>query len=946
MKIKTLMPSAFGKFHAAQPVEFSDGLNIIRGDNEAGKSTLGAFILGMFYGFKKEGKTRISRHPEYDRYRPWLGNDYRGTMTYEEGERTYRIERSFDPDSVRIYDDNTGEEITRSFSQDSRKEYDFALRHLGLSAKEFRNTVWIGQLGSPQEPGLGTEIQGKLESILQGGSMDVPLVRALSLLADEKAKIKAPRSVKAKLDVIQLEMAELQQELKFANAREEELRGWLIEASDLSKEKVRLESLVSEGEGQLGRLRLAMLSGLLREARDIENQASEVRARLTEAAWAKDVPPGSEQQYQASRQEKDIIFRRAAEAKEESGRLRQRVQDIQAKLAATGALAESGVDEPALASLYSRYLSAKATAFKSERSANDARRELRASEEEGQAKGYPDEEFDKDILKEAEDLQETVFLTEKAKSQMDVEAERARSAVTSRNPGGASGWLYALSLGVLGIAVILTVMAMPMSLPAFGLAVVLFAVGLYRQSAMARLRRADEQALEEKEREVQEQGARIEAAKRALSDYLGSLGARSVEELRSVARELGVFRARLRNARDRYEIAHKYWFEASQDLSMVEKELLAALKSSGCLEAGEAVTDSAVDSFRRKLASVATEKQNLKTVGERLAENDGLLAELEKRLSAVSVKERDLLAACLVDSVSELESKLIAKKDYDEAARTFSELTGRRNALLSGRDLAEVEEEVARLSNEMDEGWLRGGEPASIDVLESQESSQEPIGTVASEKEYESRRRGQDDLKVRLGEINSRLAGLENGIRLRTEEGRSASEIEEELTRKQAVEEELSDERDALDLAQSTLNDLSKSLRREFAPALNKRVGEILGKVTSGRYADVKISPDLEMSVVHPETGNQTGAALLSGGAMDQCYFALRVAIAEAITKKAEFPFFLDDSFVQYDDKRLAGALEILAALAVTHQILVFSCHGREEAMAQDLGLEYRRVSL
>ncbi len=45
---------------------------------------------------------------------------------------------------------------------------------------------------------------------------------------------------------------------------------------------------------------------------------------------------------------------------------------------------------------------------------------------------------------------------------------------------------------------------------------------------------------------------------------------------------------------------------------------------------------------------------------------------------------------------------------------------------------------------------------------------------------------------------------------------------------------------------------------------------------------------------------------------------------------KEEFPFFLDDSFVQYDDKRLEGALGTMADLSKRHQILLFSCHGRE----------------
>jgi uncharacterized protein YhaN len=932
MKIKTLTPSAFGKFRASSPIEFSDGLNIVRGDNEAGKSTLQSFILGMFYGFKKEGKTRISRHPEYERYRPWTGSDYRGTMTYEEGGRTYRIERSFDPDLTRVFDDNTGEDITHLFSQDSRKEYDFAHRHFGLSAKEFRNTVWIGQLGSPQEPGLGAEIQGKLESILQGGSEDVPLVRALSVLADERAKIKAPRSVKAKLDIIQREIADLRQELKLAAEREEELRGWLIEASDLSKEKLRLEGLVSEGELELAYLRYWMLKGLLNEAGEIESDISGLMARLSEAQWAKDIPEGSEQQYQAIKQEKDIIFRRAAEAKDEARRLNERLEALEAKLAAAGALAESGVDEAALASLYSRYLSAKANTYKSERAANDARRELRAAEEEGRIKGYPDEEFNKDIIEEAEDLQETVFLTERAKAQLDVEAERARSVVASRNPRGAAGWLYALSLGALGIAVALTVMAMPMSWAAFGVAVVLFAAGVFRQRSAAQLRRAGEEALAEKEREVEEQVQRIAAAKAALSDYLAGLGARSVEELRAVARELDTFRARLRNARDRYEIAHKYWFEASQEFSTIEKEMVGVLKASGCLESGETVTEAAVDTFRRKLADLSTDKHNLKGLKERICENDALLQNLEERLSTVSIRERDLLAACRVDSVSELERKLASKKEYDEATRSLAEARARQAALLSGRDLAAVEEEVAALAAEVE------GSPESVDS-----GADHP---AVSERDYEAKRRAQDDLKSRLSEIDLRLAGLQNGIRLRTQEGRSSSEIEEDLARKQAVEEELIDERDALDLAHSTLTELSKSLRREFAPALNKHVGEILGRITSGKYTDIKISPDLEMSLVHPDTGKQVETGLLSGGTIDQCYFALRVAIAKAITKKEEFPFFLDDSFVQYDDKRLAGALEILSQLAQRHQVLIFSCHGREEAIADDLGIKYRRISL
>lgn len=934
MKIKKLAPAAFGKFSGSRTIELSGGLNIIRGDNEAGKSTLGAFILGMFYGFKKEGRTRISRDPEYERYRPWTGKAYRGAIVYEDGGRLFRVERSFDPDIVRIYDDMTGEDVTHLYSQDSRKEYDFARKHLGLTAKEFRNTVWIGQLGSPQEPGLGAEIQGKLGDILQGGSQDVSLVRALSALSDERAKIKAPRSLKAKLDIVQQEIAELSRELKSAKERAEELRGWLIEASDLSREKERLEEQVSRGDWELSRLRHAMLKGLLAEAEDLRGLMRETQARLEELLWAKDVPQGAGEQYLALKQEIDAALRRREEAEEELSRLEQRAKGVEAKLLASVPSGESGVDEAALMSLYSKYSSAKAAASKSERAANEARKELRAREEEGRIKGYPDEEFNKEMLKEAEELQETVTLAEKAKSKMELEVERARSQVVSRRMSGGPGWLYAFALTSLGIAVALTVMAMPMSWAAFGVALALLAAGVYRQSVATKLRREDESVLAQKEREVEEQEERIESARRLLEEYLAVLGAKSVEELRTVARELDLYLARLRSARDRYEAAHKFWFETSQEFSAIEKELVELLKSLGSLEAGEAITDSAVNSGRQKLATVASLKRDLATLSERIDEARDLLTQLDEHLSGLRTKEAEVFAACGVVSLAEFEKKLAAKKECDEAERTLSEYRSRLQALLSGRDPGEIAEEVARLEAHL---AVKSRQAAEGEVV---------LSGAVSESDYEAKRRVQDSVKARLGEVRARLAALENGIRLRMEDTRPVFEIEEDLARKRAIEEELLMDWEALDLAYKTLSELSKSLRREFAPELNRRVGEIMKKITSGRYRDIRISPDLEISVVHPETGSQVDVSSLSGGTVDQCYFALRVAIAEAITRKEEIPFFLDDSFVQYDDNRLAGALEILAALAERHQILLFSCHGREEAIAGKLGIPFRKIEL
>lgn len=68
MQIKELQINNFGKLKN-KSIEFENGINVISGKNESGKSTLLKFITSMLYGISKNknGK-RIS---DYDKYMPW-----------------------------------------------------------------------------------------------------------------------------------------------------------------------------------------------------------------------------------------------------------------------------------------------------------------------------------------------------------------------------------------------------------------------------------------------------------------------------------------------------------------------------------------------------------------------------------------------------------------------------------------------------------------------------------------------------------------------------------------------------------------------------------------------------------------------------------------------------------------------------------------------------------
>lgn len=68
MQIEKIQINNFGKLKD-KDIELNNGINVIFGENESGKSTLLKFITSMFYGASKNknGK-RIS---DFEKYTPW-----------------------------------------------------------------------------------------------------------------------------------------------------------------------------------------------------------------------------------------------------------------------------------------------------------------------------------------------------------------------------------------------------------------------------------------------------------------------------------------------------------------------------------------------------------------------------------------------------------------------------------------------------------------------------------------------------------------------------------------------------------------------------------------------------------------------------------------------------------------------------------------------------------
>ncbi len=176
MKLLDLHISGFGKFHD-RDLAFSDGLNIVYGKNEAGKSTLHTFIRCMLFGLER-GRGRASKNDLYSRCEPWDNKAvYGGTMRVEQDGVVYRLERTFQKDnkSFTIVNETVGKEIepTRAF-------LDKLL--CGLTETTYSNTISIGQLKSATEDGMVSELRNYIANMNTTGSMALNITKATACL--------------------------------------------------------------------------------------------------------------------------------------------------------------------------------------------------------------------------------------------------------------------------------------------------------------------------------------------------------------------------------------------------------------------------------------------------------------------------------------------------------------------------------------------------------------------------------------------------------------------------------------------------------------------------------------------------------------------------------------------------------------------------------------------
>jgi hypothetical protein len=308
-----------------------------------------------------------------------------------------------------------------------------------------------------------------------------------------------------------------------------------------------------------------------------------------------------------------------------------------------------------------------------------------------------------------------------------------------------------------------------------------------------------------------------------------------------------------------------------------------------------------------------------------LSEKEEGLKEHEDRISAILTKAG-------TGSTDGYRDKLACFKRYTGLQSRLEETNRLLNIRLDGETFDAVRERALYIQKTAGAAGVTGAgdisheEPRREELLEWQHSL---------ERVKESQAGLMGSIEKTRGSIETLQQSLVN-----------LPEMEEELSKARERLEHLKQERAAAQKALEIIREASAEVHREFAPLLNRKVGEITAHITGGRYSNLRVDGNLEILAAAPETGRQVKAGLLSGGTIDQFYFALRMAASELLSGEKHLPLFLDDSFVQHDVRRLRKVMEYLLRVSKTRQIIIFTCHSREKEVADRLGGVYNYLEI
>jgi len=377
----------------------------------------------------------------------------------------------------------------------------------------------------------------------------------------------------------------------------------------------------------------------------------------------------------------------------------------------------------------------------------------------------------------------------------------------------------------------------------------------------------------------------------------------------------------------------KYAFlKKKSRLAEIEARVLCEAEKSGLPADNIKTVRASVDRIKNDLAAIADQLNDAEKEAEwQQKEEARLRREREEKLGRIEEAEQQINHVRHKTGLDEIEqlSTALARKEKQKG---------------------EAEKQKSILSSHFGQGADLPSDEARIKFWQAQVTGVEEYADAArglkynqqeSEKLHEKiEELGQvrKDLKGKLQERSDELRDIEKGVNellYGSEESSLPCQTTVDLEVIQLKLEEWiqghDDNKANASLAIEILSCLEQE-EEEKVTALfgsDNRVSEYFSQISGGRYREVIFESRENLIRVIRSDGTGLDAYQLSGGAYDQLYFSIRLALGEKLLEGNKGFFILDDPFIKADPERLKLLLTMLADISSNGwQILYFSAKG------------------
>ena len=275
MRIDRVDLKHFGRFDGVELI-FGDGINLITGSNESGKTTLHAFIRGMLFGIDKN-RGRAGKNDVYSRYLPWdTPGAYQGSLDLEHEGQKIRITRVFLQNARKC----TVTDIDHGNTLDWKDSGITALIP-ELTPSAFDNTVSCMQQQIRTKDDFGACLRSFIAGMAGARSVQTDVSSALESLENKSGQFqKEIRSIDA--ESLSLKLKDLSEDEKDENYMLEDREKERGKLRELEREREELDRGNTDGRQKEKKEELLRLSERIRQINKVRDEILTCRAKAEE----------------------------------------------------------------------------------------------------------------------------------------------------------------------------------------------------------------------------------------------------------------------------------------------------------------------------------------------------------------------------------------------------------------------------------------------------------------------------------------------------------------------------------------------------------------------------------------------------------------------------------------------------------------------------------------